>query len=46
VTDVGVAPKPATVTDKSGAKHTPMSRAKHLARLSMKKIQKDLGQKK
>ena len=25
------------VTDKSGAKHTPMSTAKHLARLALKK---------
>ena len=33
------------VTDKSGAKHTPMSRAKDLARLAFKKVQKDLGKK-
>lgn len=31
------AKKPGTVTDKSGAKHTPMSRAKHLAKSAMKK---------
>ena len=33
------------VTDKSGAVHTPMSRAKDLARLSFKKIKSDLGKK-
>lgn len=33
--------KPETVTDKSGAKHTPMSRAKNLARAAMDKIKKD-----
>jgi len=33
------------VTDKSGAKHTPMSRVKHLARTAMKKVKKDLGSK-
>jgi len=32
---------PATVTDKSGAKHTPMSRAKDLARSAFKKLQKE-----
>ena len=35
----------APVTDKSGATHTPMSRAKHLARLAMKRVKKDLGKK-
>lgn len=35
---------PAT-KDKSGAVHTPMSRAKHLARTAMKKISKDLSNK-
>lgn len=30
-----------TVTDKSGAKHTPMSRAKDLARSAFKKLQKE-----
>jgi hypothetical protein len=30
------------VTDKSGAKHTPMSRVKHLARLAMKRVKKDV----
>lgn len=34
--------KPAETTDKSGAKHTPMSRAHHLARLAMSKVKKDL----
>ena len=33
------------VMDKSGAKHTPMSRVKHLARQAMKKVKKDLGTK-
>jgi hypothetical protein len=33
------------VMDKSGAKHTPMSRVKHLARQAMKKVKKDLGSK-
>jgi hypothetical protein len=37
---------PAEVTDKSGAKHTPMSRAHHLARLAMGRVKKDLGAKK
>ena len=37
--------KPDVVTDKSGAKHTPMSRAKHLARLAMTRMKKDLGKK-
>jgi hypothetical protein len=32
---------PAVVTDKSGATHTPMSRAKDLAKKSFKKIKKD-----
>jgi hypothetical protein len=32
---------PKTVTDKSGAKHTPMSRARNLARAAMDKIKKD-----
>ena len=32
---------PGTVTDKSGAKHTPMSRAKDLARSAFKKLQKE-----
>jgi hypothetical protein len=32
--------------DKSGAKHTPMSRAHHLARLAMSRVKKDLGSKK
>jgi len=31
--------------DKSGAVHTPMSRAKHLARLAMGRLKKDLGSK-
>lgn len=31
-----------TVTDKSGAKHTPMSRARHLARMALKRVQSDL----
>ena len=35
----------APVTDKSGATHTPMSRAKHLARLAMKRVKTDLGKK-
>ena len=35
--------KPAEATDKSGAKHTPMSRAHHLARLAMGRVKKDLG---
>jgi hypothetical protein len=35
----------AVVTDKSGAKHSPMSRVKHLARQAMQKVQKDLGKK-
>ena len=30
------------VTDKSGAKHTPMSRVKHLAKLAMKRVKKDV----
>jgi len=30
---------PATVTDKSGAKHSPMSRAKDLAQQAFKKVQ-------
>jgi hypothetical protein len=34
---------PADVKDKSGAVHTPMSRAKHLASLAMKRVKKDLG---
>jgi organic radical activating enzyme len=38
--------RPADVTDKSGAKHTPMSRARHLARFAMDKIKKDLSSKK
>jgi hypothetical protein len=38
-------PQP-TVTDKSGAKHTPMSRAHHLARFAMSRVKKDLGAKK
>lgn len=33
------------IKDKSGAVHTPMSRAKHLARTAMKKITKDLNNK-
>ena len=33
------------VKDKSGAVHTPMSRAKHLARTAMKKISKDMANK-
>lgn len=32
---------PDTVTDKSGAKHTPMSRVRHLARQAMKDVQKE-----
>jgi hypothetical protein len=34
-------PSKNTVTDKSGAKHTPMSRAKDLARSAFKKLQKE-----
>lgn len=37
--------RPADVVDKSGAHHTPMSRAKHLARLAMGRVKKDLGKK-
>lgn len=37
--------KPATVTDKSGAKHTPMSRVKDLARRAMKRVTNDLNSK-
>jgi len=37
---------PKNVKDKSGAVHTPMSRAKDLARLSFKKIKSDLGKNK
>ena len=33
------------VTDKSGAKHTPMSRVKNLARQAMKKLNKDMKNK-
>lgn len=33
------------VTDKSGAKHTPLSRVKHLAKQALKKVEKDLGTK-
>lgn len=33
-------------TDKSGAKHTPVSRVKHLARMAMKKVSSDLKSKK
>ena len=33
--------KPSNVTDKSGAVHTPMSIAKHLARQAMKKVTKE-----
>jgi len=36
---------PEFVKDKSGAIHTPMSRAKNLAQLAMKKMRKELGQK-
>ena len=36
---------PAFTKDKSGATHTPMSRAKHLARLAMSRVKKDLGTK-
>jgi hypothetical protein len=31
-----------TVTDKSGAKHTPMSRAKHLAQTALQRVKSDL----
>ena len=31
-----------TVTDKSGAKHTPMSRAKHLAQTALQRVKNDL----
>jgi hypothetical protein len=31
-----------TVTDKSGAKHTPMSRARDLARAAMKRIKTEM----
>ena len=34
-----------TETDKSGAKHTPMSRAKDLAHSALKKVKKDMGHK-
>lgn len=34
--------KPVNVTDKSGAKHTPMSRVKHLARQAMKKVKSEM----
>ena len=34
-------PSKSVVTDKSGAKHTPMSRARNLARAAMDKIKKD-----
>ena len=37
---------PKNVKDKSGAVHTPMSRAKDLARQSFKKIKSDLGKNK
>ena len=37
---------PAETTDKSGAQHTPMSRAKHLARMAMGRVKKELGNKK
>ena len=37
---------PTVVTDKSGAVHTPMSRAKHLARDGMKKVSSGLPKKK
>lgn len=33
---------PEVVTDKSGGKHTPMSRAKHLARIALKKVKKEV----
>lgn len=33
---------PETVVDKGGAKHTPMSRAKHLARIALKKVKKEV----
>ena len=36
---------PAFTKDKSGATHTPMSRAKHLAKLAMKIVKTDLGKK-
>jgi hypothetical protein len=37
---------PSDIKDKSGAVHTPMSRAKDLARSAMKRVKQDLGQKK
>jgi len=37
--------RPAETKDKSGATHTPMSRAKHLAKLAMGRVKKDLGKK-
>lgn len=40
----GVPAKKDVVTDKSGAKHTPMSRVKDLARAAMKKVKTDSGQ--
>jgi hypothetical protein len=40
----GVPAKKGVVTDKSGAKHTPMSRVKDLARQAMKKVKTDAGQ--
>ena len=36
------ASKPADVKDKSGAVHTPMSRARHLARTAMAKLKKEM----
>jgi len=39
--DPPYSPASKTVTDKSGAKHTPMSRARNLARAAMDKIKKD-----
>jgi hypothetical protein len=34
--------KPVNVTDKSGAKHTPMSRVKHLAKQAMKRMKTEM----
>lgn len=33
---------PEVITDKSGGQHTPMSRAKHLARIALKKVKKEV----
>jgi hypothetical protein len=38
--DTGWVPKKATQTDKSGATHSPISRAKHLAQLALQRTKK------